>query len=492
MVTTRLRRGRVTGLAALLALGACASNPLDRVFGDDEPAEDVADQADGEGGEGDGRIAVLATEDPLQPDLRFVGQTVAIPPAFANTDWTQPGGEADHTMHNLAAPERLGLAWRARIGEGGDDRSPLTAPPVVAGDVVYALDNAARVTAFDVTDGTVRWSTALTPDVAEERPFYQIGRIGRVEADELGFGGGIAIDGARLFMVTGFGTAAAFDRGTGEVLWEAALPAPVRNPPTAAAGHVFAITTGNQAIALDQETGAVAWTYESFEETARLLSSASPAVEGGTVVVPFSSGEVVALQAENGRLLWNATISRSSRMNAMADLNDIAGSPVLDRGAVFAISHSGQLSAIDLRTGREVWEMPVGGLNTPWVAGDTLFLVTLDGRLVALSRQDGAVRWVRQLDAYENPQKRKNPITWSGPVMAGGNLLLASSRGGLLLASPQDGSTVTTVRTEAGGTLPPVIAGGQVYLIDREGRLNAFRAAETVEEEPGGFRLFGG
>ena len=477
-----MRRGARYGWLGAILLGACASNPLGGVFGGDDAAESQEAEADGDGAEDDGRIAVLAAEDPLQPDLRFVGQAVAIPPAFANTDWTQPGGEPDHTMHNLAGPSTFGLAWRAKIGEGGDARSPLTAPPVVAGDTAYALDNEARVTAYDTQTGAVRWSTALTPDVSEDRPFYQVGRIGRVNADELGFGGGIAIDGSRLFMVTGFGTAAAFDRGTGEVLWEARMPAPVRNPPTAAAGHVFAITTGNQAIALDQETGEVAWTYESFEETARLLSSASPAVEGGTVVVPFSSGEVVALQAENGRPLWNATVSRSSRMNAMADLNDIAGSPVLDRGAVFAISHSGQLSAIDLRTGREVWEVPVGGLNTPWIAGDTLFLVTLEGQLVALSRQDGAVRWVRQLDAYENPAKRKNPVTWSGPVMANGNLLLHSSRGGLLLASAQDGSTVDLVPSE-GGTLPPIVAGGTVYLLDGEGRLNAYRDDGAVQED---------
>ena len=462
--------------AASLALAACESNPIgDAVSGvlgrDDAEAAPEETEAD------DGRIAVLATEDALTPDLRFVGQAISVPPAFANADWTQPGGEADHAMHNLAAPTDLSLAWQAEVGAGGDARSPLTAPPIVVGDTVYAMDNEARVTAFDAETGNERWSTALTPEVQEDRRFYEIGRFGRTNPGELGFGGGIAFDQGRVFMVTGFGTAAAFDAASGEVMWQADLPAPVRNPPTAAAGRVFAITTGNQALALDQATGETVWTYESFEETARLLSSASPAVEGGTVVVPFSSGEVVALQAENGRLLWSATVSRSSRMNAMADLNDIAGSPVLDRGAVFAVSHSGQISAIDLRTGREVWEVPVGGLNTPWVAGDTLFMVTTSGELVALSRQEGAVRWVRQLDAYAKPDKRKDPITWSGPVLAGGNLVLTSSKGGLLLASPQDGSTVAQVSAKRGGTLPPVVAGGTVYVLDAEGRLNAYRAA---------------
>jgi outer membrane protein assembly factor BamB len=466
-----LLRTSVLGALAL-SLAACASLPFG--LGGNDDAVEVA-----EGEEAEDRIAVLATGSALEPDIRFIGQSVIVPPAYSNAEWSQPGGEADHTMHNLSGPDDFALAWRTSIGPGGTSRSPLTAPPVVGGGRVFALDNEAHVTAFDEATGEILWEAGTTPDVSEEgRKFWQL--TGKTQAKELGFGGGVALDGGRVFEATGFGTAAAFDAETGEVLWRVDLPAPVRNPPTAAGGKLFALTISNQLIALDQTTGETVWTYESFEEAARLLSSASPAVAGGTVVAPFSSGEVVALDAGTGRLLWSATVSRSSRMNAMADLNDIAGSPVLDRGAVFAVSHSGQISAIDLRTGREVWEVPVGGLNTPWVAGDTLFVVSNEGRLVALHREDGAVVWVRELDGYENMKKRKKPITWAGPIMVGGNLVLTSTAGGLLLVSPQDGSTVASVEAKAGGAIPPVVANGTVFTIDAEGRLSAYRAPAAL------------
>ena len=460
-------------LLAGLLLASCSSIPF--IGGDDEPdAEEAAEAAKEE----TDRIPALPVDEALIPDIRFMGQPVPIPPAFANDAWTQPGGEPDHAMHHLAAPETLARVWRAEIGAGGTDRSPLTAPPVAAGGRVFAMDNEARVTAYDAATGEPVWSTAVTPEPeAEDRKFYQVFGMGKTKMEEVGFGGGIALDGGRVFLVSGFGTAAALDQATGEVVWTADLPAPVRNPPTAANGKLYAITVGNQAIALDQATGETAWTYESFEEAARFLSSASPAVAGGTVVVPFSSGEVVALQAENGRLLWTTTVSRSTRMNAMADLSDIAGSPVLDRGAVFAISHAGQMSAIDLRSGREVWEVPIGGLNTPWAAGDALFVVTVGGDLVALSREDGAVIWTAPLGRYENEEKRKKPITWSGPILAGGQLILTSSRGGLVLVDPQDGTVKNRIEAKVGGTVPPIVAGGQVYVIDAEGRLNAYGAA---------------
>ena len=472
MTERRDARSLLAILLAASALSACSSIPFVGGGEEDEAAE--ADTAEAE----DARVPALPVDDALIPDIRFMGQPVPIPPAYANAEWTQPGGEADHTMHHLAAPEQLARLWRAEIGAGGTQRSPLTAPPVVAGGRVFAVDNEARVTAFDAGTGAVVWTAALTPEMKrQDRKFYQVFGMGRTKPEELGFGGGIALDDGRLFMVSGFGTAAAIDQATGEILWTVDLPAPVRNPPTAADGKVYAITVGNQAIALDQATGETAWTYESFEEAARFLSSASPAVSAGTVVVPFSSGEVVALGAENGRLLWSTTVSRSTRMNAMADLSDIAGSPVLDRGAVFAISHAGLMSAIDLRTGRQVWEVPIGGLNTPWAAGDALFVVTVNGDLVALSRDDGAVIWTQGLQRYENEKKRKGEITWSGPVLAGGHLILTSSTGGLVLADPQDGSVVDSVEAKTGGTIPPVVAGGRVYVIDAEGRLNAYGAA---------------
>lgn len=463
--------GIVAGLFGASLMAGCASIPF---IGDKN--DDAAEVAEGE--EQDNRIAALPVDEALIPDIRFIGQPLAIPPAYANASWTQPGGEADHTMHHLAGPNSLARQWRTEIGVGGTARSPLTAPPVAADGRVFALDNEARVTAFDAQSGETVWSTALTPEPEEEdRKFYQIGPLaGGTKLAELGFGGGVALDDGKVFMVSGFGTAAALDQATGEVLWTATLSGPVRNPPTAANGKVFAITVGNQAVALDQATGEVAWTFESFEEAARFLSSASPAVDAGTVVVPFSSGEVIALQADNGRLLWSTTVSRSTRMNAMADLNDIAGSPVIDRGAVFAISHAGQMSAIDLRTGRAAWEIPVGGLNTPWVAGDALFVVTVHGELVAVSRDDGAIMWTVQLPRYENEKKKKKEITWSGPILAGGNLVLTSSRGAVVLASPQDGSITERMEAKVGATIPPIVAGGRIYVLDIEGNLTSYGA----------------
>ena len=78
-------------------------------------------------------------------------------------------------------------------------------------------------------------------------------------------------------------------------------------------------------------------------------------------------------------------------------LADIRGRPVIDRGRVFAVSHSGRMAAIDLRTGDRVWEQEIGSSHSPWVAGDYVFVLANDNELVCLTRDEGKVRWVRQL-----------------------------------------------------------------------------------------------
>ncbi|MEM9234728.1 MAG: PQQ-binding-like beta-propeller repeat protein, partial [Pseudomonadota bacterium] len=327
----------LTALVCLMAAG-CSSIPFVGRGGDE--GEVVAEDAENT----DGRVPVLAITDELQPDPRFIGMLTAVqvPPAFANANWSQPGGEPDHVMHHLSAPETYSRAWSAKIGKKAK-RAPVTAPPVVAENKVFTLDPEGRVSAFETSTGDMAWQQVLTPDLSE--PARKFWNFSRIDPATRGFGGGVAYDSGWLYKANGFGRAASLNATTGDVRWEVELGAPVRNPPTAVDGKVFVVTMANQIIALDQNTGETLWSHESFEEAARILSSGSPAVDGDIVIAPFSSGEVVALDTDTGRLLWSATIARSSRLNALSTLNDIAGSPVIDRGGVFAVSHAGQLAA---------------------------------------------------------------------------------------------------------------------------------------------------
>ena len=235
------------------------------------------------------------------------------------------------------------------------------------------------------------------------------------------------------------------------------------------------MTVDNELNALSTEDGRRLWNHNGIPETAGLLGGASPAVEGAVVLAAYSSGELFALRVENGRAVWSDNLASSRSMNAVAGLADIRGRPVIDRGRVFAISHSGRMAAVDLRRGDRVWEQQIASSHSPWVVGDYVFVLANDNALVCLVRDDGKIRWVRQLRRFEDEKAKSDPILWAGPVLGGNRLIVLSSLGEAVSVSPYNGEVLGSQSMSASGYLGPVIAGNALYLLTDDANLSAYR-----------------
>jgi outer membrane protein assembly factor BamB len=279
----------------------------------------------------------------------------------------------------------------------------------------------------------------------------------------------------RLYVATGYAEVLALDPADGKVIWRQKVTAPVHSPPTVADGRIFVVTVDNELNALATEDGKRLWSHSGIPETAGLLGGASPAVEGEIVLAAYSSGELFALRVENGRALWSDSLAASRSVNAVAGLADIRGRPVIDRGRVFAVSHSGRMAAIDLRTGDRVWEQQIASSHSPWVVGEYVFVLANDNELVCLTRDEGKARWVYQLSRYEDEKAKSDPIVWAGPVLGGNRLIVVSSLGEAVLVSPFTGELIGQQTMSGGGYLGPVIAGNALYLLSDDANLSAYR-----------------
>ena len=405
------------------------------------------------------RISVLLHQRVLKADIEAGKAEILLPEPTPNPDWPQSGGYPNNAMHHMLVGENLRPAWKSSAGKGQTDFQRIPASPIVADGRVYAMDSETRVTAFDAKTGSRVWRTDLTNKGEDE---------GHVP-------GGLAYANGRVFATTGFAQVVALEAATGAEVWRQPVPGPMRAPPTVRAGTVYVVTVDNHVFALDAQTGTQSWTYAGITESAAILGGAAPAVDGGAVVVPFSSGEIVALRADTGRLLWSDSLATARRTDQVSTLAHIRGRPVIDRGRVFALSHGGIMVSIDLRTGRRVWERQIGGLETPWIAGDYLFVVTSDSELAALGRNDGRVLWVQSLPRWGNEAKKKDPITWTGPVLASDRLIVAGTHGQALTLSPYTGDILGFEPMPDGVSVPPVIADGSVYFLANDADIVAYR-----------------
>jgi len=405
------------------------------------------------------RISVLRHETALQPDPEMNASEIRLPAPSATPDWPQNGGYANHAMHHVSAAPNLSALWTQDIGSGTTSGQRLTSPPVVADGRVYALDSASEVSAYNAQTGRHLWTTELTPDAE----------------DDGHMSGGLAYDNGFIYVGTGFAQVIAVDAATGKIAWRRSVSAPIRSAPTVRGGRVFAVSLDNTLHAIAAHDGSPLWTHNGSPETAMLLGSASPAVDNGVVVVPYSSGELAAVKVENGRQLWIDSLTSRRRTDSTASMAHIRANPVIDRGRVFAISHSGLMVSIDLRTGLRIWEKNIGGQQSLWLAGDYIFTLTGNEELTAIERETGRIVWVKSLPRWSDPENFEGPIVWTGPLLVSDRLIVASSHGIAVAVSPYSGRILGSEEMPDGVSVAPIVAGDMVYFLADDATLAAYR-----------------
>jgi outer membrane protein assembly factor BamB len=351
-------------------------------------------------------------------------------------------------------------AFVVQAGRGSSLTARLAAAPIVANGKVYTIDTIGAVRAFDARTGGLAWASQTPTEKGAERSLY---------------GGGIAYDNGRIFATNGIGYVSALDERNGGIIWKVRPAGPLRGSPTVANGSVYVMSQDNQIFSLKEDDGSTSWSQAATLEIAGVFGSASPAVGQGTVVAGFSSGELNAYRYENGRMVWQDALQRTSIRTSVSSLSDIDADPVIDNGQVIAVGQGGRMVALDLITGQRQWELNLAGIDTPWVAGDWIFVVTDQAKIICVSRQNGHIRWITQLPQFLKAKSKKGEIDYSGPVLAGGRLIVTGTNGAVVFVDPTTGAVKGQTSVRVGISLPPVVANSTMYILDDNARLHAFR-----------------
>lgn len=426
------------------------------------------------------RVSVIAFDDKVSVNDTLKGKDFELPAPAPVQDWPVPGGTPEQSVEHADAAPAFEIGWKRGFGAGSKRARFVTAPPVEAGGKVFVMDGDATVAAVDAETGSIVWKRDMRPAAGKTgRHFLGFGYGGK--GDRRGFGGGVAVADGKVYVSSGFRFVAQLDANTGAVGWTANTEAPIHGAPNVADGKVYVISVDNQLLTFDAATGEPGWNYQALVDPARILASSSPAVSGDTVIAGFGSGELIALRAGNGNELWNEALSRANRTNALSEIRDIPGRPVVYRGDVFAVSHSGVMTVTDLRTGQTRWTLPIVGITTPLPAGDVVFVVSKAGEVICASRENGQVYWIRELNDLSGlkgrklKKARKHPVIWSSPLLADNRLILMSSSGRALALNPKTGATLKDLKLGGPGLIGPIAAHGKVYAVTDEADLVAFR-----------------
>ena len=378
----------------------------------------------------EGRIAVMSGEEIVQS-----GEKVKLDKPSTITQWTAPNTNNRNKIPALSFTKTENN-WKAKGAEGRSKNDLPMVCPVVFNNVVYVLDNESRLFARDVKDGKEKW---------------------RADSATKTQGTGLTADKNTVVTVSENGEVAVFDT-KGKNLWKKEFKTPFRNAPLLTEESLYLLSFNNDLWVLNAKTGAEKWRYKTNAPLTLLQGMGRPALSDDVLVVPFSTGEVVAFNAKTGVLLWVQDLVGEKVFDAVAGITQMSASPVIENGLVYLIGHGGKTMAVNLKTGESLWQIAKGGKTTPLVSGNALFFVDNKNNLLAINKKSGKLFWESALEKG----------LWKGPYLIDEKLFLFSEDKALLI-NPKNGEKSSLEKRIAGST--PAITNNGVFFLGDNGTL---------------------
>ncbi|MXV44539.1 PQQ-binding-like beta-propeller repeat protein [Saccharibacter sp. 17.LH.SD] len=440
---------------ALLALGGCD------LFSDDGRKQALPGR----------RIDVLSTGAGLSTDSHNK-LSVSLPSVQNVTEWCFDGRVPSHEAVNARWSGGTKQLWHHSIGAEVDPvsyiamiamvpnrRGALQSPPVIGNQRIFTTDAQGHVRAWSWPQLDLLWH-------------YQPAKHTR----STNIGGGTALVGDTLYIVDGVAQALAVDAATGRRKWAVDLVTPGRSAPTIKNGLMVFSTIDERLYALDTATGHQVWTYQATEVSTGIFGQATSAIVDGIVLAGFGSGDLVALRATSGEVVWSDSLGGGNGMGAMLDFACVRGAPVIADGTAYAVSMSQVLVAIDMRSGRRLWEREASSQNSLCVCGDWLYVISLDQQLACLDRLSGQVAWVTQLRRFEHEDSQKGSVQWVGPLLVNNRIVCFSSlpKEGMVVVNAMTGRVEAQTAIQASCQVPPIVCDGQVLALTQDGVLRAY------------------
>ena len=408
------------------------------------------------------RSAILPELAVVKVDAAAAQEGVALGEVRQNATFGHAGVSSGHDGGHLSLSWPVAVSWTATI-EGSDDETVELAPPVVAHGAVYALGADGLLQAFNLDDGTERWAT-IVEDVKDD-PWA-------------GVAGGIAVNETILVAHTSLYKLVSLSPETGEELWSVTHPERLRGGPTLLSDEAVMVTDINGGLFVyDSQTGKPLWERAGLSANTVVFGAPAPAFAASEVVLAGAGGEVSVYDAATGDLLWADSLASFNPRTPLQELGDVRAHPVHDGKLIFVIAQSGRMVAYQAATGIDIWEQPITAIEQPWLAGDTIYVVSLEGRLYALRRSDGAARWLTALpDALAEGTVASEAVPrYAAPIVASNNVFVIARSGSGYVFDAMSGDKIDEFSTPGPVTTAPVVAQDALIVLSSRGKLSVYR-----------------
>ena len=380
--------------------------------------------------------------------------TVILPDPIYIKDWPQNNHNKSNLLSHFLSEERLKKRWEIKIGKGTGKIGPYIISPIVYKNLIFTIDNYSKIQVRDSKKGNLIW-TKLLKDENDE---------------EINFTGGLSAANETLFITSGIGNIYALDFKSGNEIWKKNILTQISSPPVVSNNKIFITTDDNQLVVLDTLNGDEIWSHSGNIEDVSIIGGVNPAIKNGIVYVTYSSGEIYALNENNGTIQWYDNIGGSGILSDGL-ITDIQSPPVIFDEELYVSSFSGTFAAFNAISGERIWELNLPTINPIIIAGKYIYLLDTNNKLYCIEKKAGKIIWVVQLKQKFDDKD----IVWVGPILTSNRLIFASSEGKIISLSPYNGKMLSLVNEDKVFTISPIQAGLFLYFMTEEGELVAYK-----------------
>nr|WP_277347478.1 outer membrane protein assembly factor BamB [Wenzhouxiangella sp. XN79A] len=360
--------------------------------------------------------------------------------------FSEKDDEADRPMALVEFDATLPVQelWNVNTGKGLDRSAPNLKPFYIDGEL-WVADHEGGVRVIDAESGDVLRQFELELDLASGPAVF---------ADSVLFG---TIDGMVVHV----------DRASGQILWQTQLSSEVLALPVLRDGIVIARAIDGRVFGIDAESGRREWIYDRSVPLLTLRGNSDPLVRGGQVFIGYDDGAVTALRIADGVRLWEQRVSIPEGRSELERLSDIDGPLVIVGGDLYAVTRHGRMASLALDSGRIQWVKDIAADSGVSISRTQLAVTDAEDVVWMVDRLSGATVW-------QNESLKRRDVT--RPVFQGSFVVVADREGYLHWLDADTGEPVA--RERAGKEPPaaaPLVIGNLLYLLDRDGRLSAWR-----------------
>lgn len=337
------------------------------------------------------------------------------------------------------------LIWTAKAASS-NNKYWANLQMAVSDKSLFIADHSGSVVALDIEDGRKHWSVEL----------------------DLPVSGGVAYGAQKLVLGTIEGQVYALSARDGSVIWSSIVSSEVISSPSVSEDIVVAQSIDNRLYAFDANTGKELWQHDAGAPILSVRGNSSSIILNNRVIAAFDNGKLVAFNAQNGALLWEARLALPKGRTELERMIDVDGQPIIVGDIIYSVSYQGRIGAFTRGTGKNLWFQDSSSHYSPAYSEGKLFVTEAKNNLVrGFKAGNGQEVW-------KNDQLQYRGLT--GPAVFSGSLVVADAEGYLHILDTDTGVFVGRVNIGGNGVSAPLLVAGDTLIVQaNNGLVSAFK-----------------